>query len=78
MQKYKTAGISFSNDILKRIDTERGLIPSSIFLRKILEQTYTDIEVNEKTIGSEPTLLQALTHPISSTNEKGGNPKPNG
>ena len=67
MQNYTTCGISFSKDILSKIDTERGLIPRSIFLRKILEQTYADNKVNENAIGSEPTLLQGLTHSVSTT-----------
>ena len=45
VQNYTTAGISFRNDILRKIDSERGLISRSVYLRKILEQTYTDNEV---------------------------------
>ena len=42
MQNYTTAGISFRNDILRKIDSERGLISRSVYLHKILEQTYAD------------------------------------
>ena len=46
VQRYKTVGISFKNDILTKIDSERGLIPRSVFLSKILEQTYTNSDVS--------------------------------
>lgn len=46
--------LAVTNDILTKIDSERGLIPRSLYLRKILEQTYPgnktiDREVNKNT-----------------------------
>jgi hypothetical protein len=67
MQNCTTVGISFKKDILTKIDTDRGLIPRSIFLRKILEQTYSKVEVNENAIGSESVLGKGTTHSLSIT-----------
>jgi hypothetical protein len=57
-QKCNTVGISFTNDILSKIDADRGLIPRSVFLREILKKTYTlDHEIraeglkNQKQVG---------------------------
>ena len=38
MQNCSTVGISFTNDILTKIDANRGLIPRSVYLREILKK----------------------------------------
>lgn len=63
MQNCTTVGISFTNDILMKIDSARGLIPRSIYLRKILEQTYPGNEVNENAI---PQILPKVEAPRES------------
>ena len=40
MQKCTTVGISLLSDTLARIDSERGLISRSVYLREILKEIY--------------------------------------
>jgi hypothetical protein len=62
-----------------KIDSARGLIPRSIFLRKILEQAYTGNEVNENAISQIlPKVRPPRESVIPVTKGKGGSPKPNG
>ena len=65
MQYCTSVGISFKKDILTKIDSERGLIPRSIFLSKILEQTYAknDVSVMKNAI---PQILPKVEAPRES------------
>ncbi len=49
MQDSISAGISLPKDILSKIDEERGDIPRSRYILRILERTY----LNEETQGHE-------------------------
>ena len=40
MSDKTSVGVSLSRDILQRIDAERGDIPRSPFLERLLEQAY--------------------------------------
>jgi hypothetical protein len=78
MQNYTTCGISFSKDILTKMDAERGLIPRSIFLRKILEQTYSDNEVNENAISQILPKVEPPRESVIPSTKRIGDPKPVG
>lgn len=39
-QKHKPIGISFTKELLEKIDKERGDIPRSRFIQRILEKKY--------------------------------------
>ena len=40
MQRYKSAGLSLPSELLRRIDSERGDIPRSRFLLRLIEMRY--------------------------------------
>ena len=49
MQKSIAIGISLPKDIVLKIDTERGDVPRSRYLQRILEKTYL-VEIGVKEV----------------------------
>jgi len=61
------------------MDAQRGLIPRSVFLRKILEQAYASNQVNERTIPQiRPQVGPLDESAVSRATGKGGRPKSDG
>ena len=52
MRHSKSAGLSLPTNLMKKIDAERGDVPRSRFLLRLLEKTYS-AENNEKEILSK-------------------------
>ncbi|MGI8831165.1 MAG: hypothetical protein ACR2IS_00850 [Nitrososphaeraceae archaeon] len=48
MQKNKPTGFSLPSDLIQRIDAERGDIPRSRFLLRILEKAYPNTETKKE------------------------------
>jgi hypothetical protein len=48
MKRNIPAGFSLPSDLLQRIDTERGDIPRSRFLLRILEKAYPTTETKKE------------------------------
>ena len=46
MLRYKSTGLSIPNELLTRIDSERGDIPRSRFLLRLIERAYRDEQGN--------------------------------
>jgi hypothetical protein len=44
MQKYKSTGLSLPTELMLKIDRERGDIPRSRFLLRLVEQAYKEKE----------------------------------
>jgi hypothetical protein len=52
MRYSKSAGLSLPMNLMKKIDAERGDVPRSRFLLRLLEKTYS-AENNEKEVLSK-------------------------
>ena len=55
MQNYISVGISLPKKIMKKIDVERGDIPRSRYLLRLLEKTYLPNKIKDLT-GQEKSL----------------------
>ena len=46
MKRYISTGLSLPGELLRKIDTERGDIPRSRFLLRLIERAYEDKQTN--------------------------------
>jgi hypothetical protein len=50
LQKNRPTGFSLPSELIQRIDAERGDIPRSRFLLRILEKTYPVVERKKEVV----------------------------
>jgi hypothetical protein len=70
MSEVITIGISFPKEIVSKIDTDRGDIPRSRYLLRIVEQKYQGQEPGERTYlksKNSPDPLESRFRPLHSS-----------